>query len=365
MTWLRFKILLAFLLPIQWIFFSQISLNEQWIEYTYSQGIYPKISIALRAFIGWIPFSVAQLILVLLIAWGIFTLFKVIKALRASRSDGLELIGKTALNGLGFASIIYLCFMLLWGLNYSRTPLIGLMQLNPPELATDELEKLCKDLIKKAKNERRKLTRDEDSTLALTGRKGLFFEQADAAYEQLSVRFAMIDHKGRSTKRVAIPQTMSLLGLGGVYFPFTGEANINMDPPDFKLPFTICHEMAHQVGFASEDEANFVAFLACTQSKDVFFRYSGYFTAMRYSLNALWRSDTLAFQRVAANFSKGIAVDLEANTIYWERFDTPIDRISSAVNDLFLKANGQQEGVKSYGKMVDLLLAYRQTKKGI
>lgn len=362
---LRLKLVMAGMLPLQWAFFSQVTQHHEWVERSFSQGVYPKIGITLRRLSGWLPFSVGQLIVLLVMVWLTYIVFKLIRRSIKDPKTTYKSLGRFVLNIAVFSSFVYLAFMLVWGLNYGRSPLLELMELKKPEVETAQLEKLCKTLIAKAKRERKLVTHREDSTLAITGEKHTFFTTASEAYELLNRKQPFIEHKVPSTKSVFVPQTMSLLGIGGIYFPFTGEANINMHPPDFKLPFTICHEMAHQVGFASESEANFIAYMACTHSKDHFFRYSGYFTAMRYALNALWRSDTLAFQKVAGGFSEGIAVDLEANTAYWEQFDTPIDRFSSKVNHLFLKANGQKEGIRSYGMMVDLLLAYQQQKNGI
>src|SRR5207248_11260701 len=89
-------------------------------------------------------------------------------------------------------------------------------------------------------------------------------------------------------KPVYFSGLMSRLGISGVYSPFTGEPNYNALQPDFDLPFAVAHEMAHQRGFAREDEANFIAFLVCTKASNAYVRYSGYLGALRV-LGVLFR----------------------------------------------------------------------------
>ena len=134
-----------------------------------------------------------------------------------------------------------------------------------------------------------------------------------------------------------------------------------MDPPNFLLPATICHEMAHQIGYASETEANYLAFMACWHHPDVHYQYSGMLLAMRYSLRTLYRTDTTAHKRVVATINQGILTDLKASRKYWSSFYNPFDEFTDWFYDLFLKANSQKDGIKSYGLMVKLLLGeYRK-----
>ena len=149
---------------------------------------------------------------------------------------------------------------------------------------------------------------------------------------------------------------MSYFGTSGIYFPFTGEANINADQPGFLLPAVICHEMAHQIGFASEDEANFIAYLTCRLNPDPLFQYSGNLMALIYSLNTLKKMDFDAYLQLKETCSKEVTEDIEANNQYWSSFYNPLMTMTSWFYDLFLKANDQPEGIDSYNLMVDLLI---------
>lgn len=151
---------------------------------------------------------------------------------------------------------------------------------------------------------------------------------------------------------------MTRFGITGIYSPFTGEANLNTAPPPVFLPFTMCHEMAHQRGYAREDEANFIAYLVCKNHEDAEFRYSGYLMAFQYAMNKLYTYSPEKFQTLRSQISEGIKRDLVANRNFWHQYqDTVAEKVSTKINDTFLKANRQSDGVHSYGRMVDLLIA--------
>jgi hypothetical protein len=288
------------------------------------------------------------------------------RAIMLIRSGSLKpiilkpLAGKSLIRLASMASVLYLFFMLLWGLNYGRLPLAQKLGMSA-QGGTDQLKPLATKLVSLTNQARLDLG-SMDSALSVRHRNAHYFDQARTAMEQLSASYTGFDSKPLSIKAAALPQAMSLLGLGGIYFPFTGESYVNMHQPGFKLPFTICHELAHQAGVAPENEANFLAYLACMASGDPLFRYSGHFVALRYALHALHKHDSLAFNEVIVHLDKGVLLDLEANTQYWERFETPLHDLSNWVNNLYLTWNGQEDGSESYGLVVDLLISHYYTE---
>lgn len=150
---------------------------------------------------------------------------------------------------------------------------------------------------------------------------------------------------------------MSLTQITGVFSPYTYEANVNIAAPDYTIPATICHELAHTRGFMREDEANFIGYLACEKSGDPQFTYSGVMLALVHSINRLYSVDYNAFCQVNDTLSDGVRRDFAYNNTYWEKHEGPVAAVSEAVNDTYLKVNNQQDGTQSYGRMVDLLLA--------
>ena len=153
------------------------------------------------------------------------------------------------------------------------------------------------------------------------------------------------------------PRLLSVQQLTGVYSPFTVEANYNSEIPAYNIPHTICHELSHLKGYMREDEANFIGYLACTGSESRSFRYSGYLTGWVYAGNALAKADYDGFIELYKKLDEKARNDLEENNVFWDRFEGKTAEVSTKVNDTYLKAHSQTDGVLSYGRMVDLMLA--------
>ena len=166
-------------------------------------------------------------------------------------------------------------------------------------------------------------------------------------------------------KEVAVSWILSVQQLTGIYSPFTIEANFNGSLPNYNIPHTFCHELSHLKGFMREDEANFIGYLACRQSESAEFQYSGVMLALVHSMNSLYSVDQDAFFALAQQYSPGVAMDFHYNNLYWQQFEGAVAEVSSKVNDSYLKANFQSDGVQSYGRMVDLLLADYRSRHGL
>jgi hypothetical protein len=249
----------------------------------------------------------------------------------------------------------------MWGLNYHRRPIHEIVQIDQRELSAAELEILCVKLIALTHDSRNRVSVDQSRPLRLGLDQDGIMQQARQGYEAAARRFPELRYSQPAVKAVWVPELMSAFGIGGIYFPFTGEANVNMDPPAFMLPETVCHEMAHQIGVASEDEANYVAYLTCRLNPDPAFQYSGNLMAMRYAMNRLSQVNPAAFKRLKKTFRPGLVHDLEANRRYWDSFDNPVEIVGEAIHDLFLKANDQSEGLVSYSRVVELVMGeYRK-----
>ena len=164
-------------------------------------------------------------------------------------------------------------------------------------------------------------------------------------------------------KPVMLSEILSVQQCTGVYSPFTVEANYNRDMVSYNVPHTICHEMSHLRGFMREDEANFIGYLACLGSEDADYRYSGYLLGWIYAGNALAKVDYDAYVENYGMLSDEIQADLDANHRFWDRYEGKVAEVQEKVNDAYLKANGQAEGVKTYGRVVDLMVLDFQYRK--
>ena len=134
---------------------------------------------------------------------------------------------------------------------------------------------------------------------------------------------------------------------------------------DYNIPFTACHELSHLKSFMQEQEANFIAFLASTSYEDPEFQYSGYLLGWIYCMNVLYDADYESWQEVREGLAgcRGTR-SLKKTMGFWARYDGRVAEVADQVNDRYLQANGQEEGVKSYDRMVDLLVSYRKTEQG-
>ena len=136
-----------------------------------------------------------------------------------------------------------------------------------------------------------------------------------------------------------------------------------MDNPSFAIPWAMAHELAHQYGFMREDEANFIAYLACKESDDALMRYSGLMLAYDNALSALRKVDLESANAIASGLSAAVQRDLAQRAEHWAKYEGPVQDVSNAANDAYLKANDQTDGMRSYGRMVDLLLAEQRAEE--
>ena len=184
------------------------------------------------------------------------------------------------------------------------------------------------------------------------------FEDSTEIYEGVSEIYPFLGQESLKPKKMLFSWFMSYFNYTGIYFPFSGEANVNVHQPSMMIPATVAHEMAHQRGIASEQEANFVEILTCMKSGNPVYEYSGAFSAFINLGNALYRYDKEAYSRLWYSLPPEVLADMQANNEYWQQFETKAAEVTEKVYDSFLKSQGQELGVQSYGACVDLLIAY-------
>ncbi|MCR5008301.1 MAG: DUF3810 domain-containing protein [Oribacterium sp.] len=178
------------------------------------------------------------------------------------------------------------------------------------------------------------------------------------AMESLGTRFSRLSGHYPFPKPLINSWILSIQQVTGVYSPFTIEANYNRDIPYYDIPFTICHELSHLRGYMQEEEANFIAVLATIGSGDLYFNYSGYVSAWVYAGNALAKNDREKFSELYMKINSYTRQDMMYNNEFWDQYDTKVAEVHEEINDAYLKYNGQTQGVKSYGHVVDLMLTY-------
>lgn len=356
------KFLAILLLPAGILLSFISSLSPMQVESIYSKFIFKPIGQALSTITGFIPFSAAEIIVIFLGVFAIFMLFSTIVRSYRQKRDRKSILLGFILNIVVFFSILYFAFNIIWGLNYYRQPFSVIAGLNVAPASIDELEDVCESIIEEANDLRNIVAEDENKVMYIKGGYKDIFNRAFKGYQKASEVYSELGGKYGNPKGVFFSEAMSYTGISGVYFPFTAEANVNTAIPHSMLPATACHEMAHQRGFAREDEANYIAYFTCRLHPDADFQYSGTLLALINSMNALYGHDRERYLRLRDKYSEGVRADLSYISSFWQKYEGPVEEISNKINDTYLKANRQKDGVYSYGRMVDLLIAERRLK---
>ena len=328
------------------------------IESRFSSSLYPQVSGALSRLSALLPISWAEWVVAAILLGLVAKVLTAFVFLSLRRRRLRDVAARWLIDGLSLVGLVYWVFLIVWGFNYYRLPLSQLAGLTPSPASQQELIAVCERLIGKANELRASCREDEggvaDFAYSQPERLRSALEQATVGFTVAGQVYPFLRGDFSAPKAVAASEVLSYLGISGIYFPFTAEANINTTLPQPFLPFTMCHELAHQGGFAREDEANYIAYLTCRLHPDETFRYSGYLQASVYLWLAVEGEEA---ERLRGLFSPGVQRDLAAHREWRRRYATFLSAASSRINDAYLKANGQADGVRSYGRMIDLILS--------
>jgi len=334
------------------------SFYPSWIENNFSRGIYPDISWLYRRLLGRVPFSLGDILyiiagaslLILVVRFVVLLVRKKVKLINFKR--GL-------IKTFTVCSIIYILFNIMWGLNYNRLGIAHQLKLQPEEHSIDDLKHITGLLLLKVNEDRLALGKGEIKY----PRFSQIFNKAQSAYKNASFNYPFLQFRTSSIKQSLYGQLGSFMGFYGYYNPFTGEAQLNLTQPRFLIPFVTCHEMAHQLGYASESEANFVGYLAAVESKDTLFRYSTYFDLFNYANRELFSIDSVAARQNYNQLDTLVKIDAEELKAYLQKSDNVLVPYIMKFYDQYLKANQQDKGLKSYNEVVGWLIAYYKKYK--
>ncbi len=307
---------------------------------------------------GWIPFSIAEAVLLSLPVLAIAYIIGSSVSTNKDESD------KNFYNWLrplvSFIMAIFTIFLFAFGPAYGRYKLTKNLDIVQKDVSADELYvtavKISNELDPIIKNVRF----DTDGASVMPYDYNTLVDKINDAFDKYAESVDYISHFASNPKPIALSEPMTYTHISGVYTFMTGESNINTNYPDFLLPFTMAHEMAHQRGIAREDEANFVAFLVCIGSDDDYIRYSGYANMIHYIIKPLSSANSELYKKYVIYIMDSSLVD--EFSAYSEFFDayreSKASEVTGTVNNAFLQSQGQSAGTKSYGLVVDLAVAY-------
>ena len=299
--------------------------------------------------------SIAEVLYIVLLSVAIFYVANVLRRMVTQPHRGRTLY-RFFLTVVCSGLSIYAGFCLLWGVNYYADSFQQQSGIYARSCTVEELEAVTADFAHQLAQAADNVQRDENGCFAVSRQE--IFAAATSVYAPSYEEFPCLRMKDHTSKAISCSTVLSAMDFTGFYFPFTGEANLNVDCPASFLPSTIVHEMAHQRGIASEQECNFIAIAVSLASGDPVYRYSGLLMGYVHLGNALYRADPDRWQVIRDTLPDTVVADLRQNSAYWAAFEGPVNDAASKVYDSFLKSNGESRGVQSYGTVVDMLMAY-------
>lgn len=299
------------------------------------------------------PFSVTEWVILCLVTLSIVLLILLVVRLIRRRWSKAYRTGMTVLS---VSAALFALFCLWWGVLYYSDSFTEQAGLERRDISVQELETVTKYFAAQANALGEYVERGEDGVF--TADKDAIFRRSADIYDGAEQIFPCLAAPAVRAKPVVLSRLLSYIHYTGFFFPYTAEANLNADSPACLLPSTIAHELAHLRGVAREDEANFCAVVACMESGDDEYRYSGALLAYIYLGNALYSADYDAWHEVYSSLSEAVRADLTANNAYWKQFETTAADVSEKVYESFLQTYGDDRGMQSYGACVDLLTVY-------
>lgn len=350
MFWKKYSLWILVIIAVA---IKTFSLYPQAVEKYYSQGIYPFIVIILRTLLGWIPFSVGDILYGLAVLYLLRGLVKLVRRLlqRTTNRQYWMAVGKKT---LVIVLWVYILFNGLWGLNYNRQGIAKQVGIEVTKYTAEEVETVLDLTIQKLHQVEQPAAARRDSF----HKKQFLFRQAVIGYQSVLNRFSFLKYSRPSVKPSLYSYLGNYLGYTGYYNPFSGEAQVNTTVPLVLLPFTTTHEIGHQLGFAKEHEANFAGFLAARTSPDAAVQYSVYFDLYIYAARNLDLRDTAQVRALYDRLPQLAKNDLKELREFYKKYENPIEPIIRSLYGQYLKANEQPQGILSYDEVIAWIVAY-------
>lgn len=311
----------------------------------YSNGLYIAISTTLRRLSSIFPFAIGDILYAVIVIYLlrlILQYFWRVKKQGWQKKDRI-IIPVSILNTF---LIFYISFNLLWGLNYSRPSVSKLLNISSTKYSVKELVLLAHYFI----DQTNKLQPQTSQNLSYTINQ--LQQKAAIDYHSATTKNSFFNYRQPTVKPVINGWLISKIGIEGYYNPLSAEANVNMKLPAWVLPFVTCHEIAHQLGVAKEDEANLVAYLVGSKSKDVNFQYSVNYNMLRYILLEIRIKSPEDYIALREKIDPAVLANFKAENEFWAKYNGQMSTYMGIAFDKFLKFNKQPKGIDSYQDIV-------------
>lgn len=307
---------------------------------------------------GWIPFSLAESVLLMLPLFAIA--YIIASSIATNKDESDKNFYKWLRPLISFLMAIFTIFLFAFGPAYGRNKLAANLDLEQKDVSAKELYTTAVKLSFEIDPIIKNVSFDTSGESIMPYDYNTLVEKINYAFDKYASSVDYISHFDSNPKPIALSEPMTYTHISGVYTFMTGESNVNTNYPDFLLPYTMAHEMAHQRGIAREDEANFVAFLVCIGSDDDYIRYSGYANMIHYIVKPLSSADSNLYKNYVIYSMHGELFDeFNAYSKFFDKYrESKASEVTGTVNNAFLQSQGQAAGTKSYGLVVDLAVAY-------
>jgi len=254
-----------------------------------------------------------------------------------------------------FFLFVYVSFNLLWGLNYNRKGIAQQLELQIKRYSIADIDTVTTLLQNRLNYYAQFVTEEQRDSF---NRKKILFSHAANAFKAASGQYSFLKYQNRSIKPSLFSYLGNYLGFQGYYNPFSGEGQVNTTVPRFLEPFITTHEIAHQLGYAKENEANFTGYLACKSYNNNVFRYSVYFDMYNYAIGELFLQDSALAAKLQEKLHPQVKKDKREMLDFFLRYKNPVEQMIAWGYGQFLKANNQPSGQRSYNEVVVWLIAY-------
>ena len=328
----------------------------------YGIRFYPMVQTLRHSVFGVVPFSVGDVLYFMAGGWLVLTVVRWIQYVR-KRNECKELLKGSVMNAANVLLLVYVLFLVGWGANYNKPPLAETWALKEVKYSNDAAQKeaYVKDLkwfarfladsLNRYAAEYRQLTYEELNKRAV----GYYGEYTQSKVQQ----------SGLGVKKSMYGSLIQRMAVDGYYNPFTGEGQIAASVPMFMMPFTLCHEMAHQAGIAAEGDANLLAYAIGTTTTNATFRYSAYLNLWLYASRRLYYVDSTVAKEIGVRLPELTKAHIDTLEQLSKRYDGLLTRFTGTIYDSYLKSQHQQKGIRSYGNVLrEAMLLEEKRGKG-
>lgn len=322
------------------------------VEQHYSRQFYPAFSYIPKLLFGWLPFSVGDIVYMFLSG---YLLWIVISSIIALFKRKWQCMQKRIMQFMLVLIGTYIYFYLSWGLHYYRVPIQQQLHLQIDTVIQTEYMEIVDRYVDELNYLRTKLD-------TITMDKGIARRELEQMMRNSGDRLPMLSHTHIRAKQPLSSELVSYFTVTGYFNPFTQEVQVNSIMPKTSFPFTVVHELAHQMGIGFEDECNFIAFLMLQDHENVWYRYAAYYETVQYLLRPLYFQDEVLYESYVAKLSADVRRDYAEERVFWQPYRGAFNRLTNLFYGSYLRHNNQPEGMARYSLMSRLVIAWELKK---